>query len=329
VAWELVYVSAGLSRSRADSRGQRAAGRLSGEDLESPDPFSATVKNPFRGKESVRDFEIVCMTLPGLPDVSIPVAASRAKALGIVDLTFCGAVASRSIIDKLDRYSASGPFGLKLGPENARTLDLGSRVRSIGVAVIAPSPAPQLRDSVRRLKGLGVRVILEAISIDEAILGVEAGVDGLIAKGNEAAGRVGDETTFVLLQRILHRVDLPVWAQGGIGLHTAAACAAAGASGLVMDGQLALSRESSLPAPARLAIARMDGSETSCIGENPGEAYRVYERPGRSAAAELRSLIDKAEGDRSLIHEEIRRRAGWGNPEKELWLIGQDGSSRE
>ncbi len=280
----------------------------------------------FRGRESVRDFEIVCMTLPGLPDVSIAVAAGRAGALGILDLSCSGLEASRSAIAQLERYSRSGPFGLKVRPEDAGSLDLPTPGGATRVAVLVPSPIRDLADAVRRLKERGARVILEATSIDEANLGVEAGVDGLIAKGNEAAGRVGDETTFVLLQRILQLVDLPVYAQGGIGLHTAAACAAAGAAGLVIDAQLALTAESGLPAHVRSAIARMDGSETACIGEGLGQAYRVYDRPGRSAAAKLRSMIDTEKAGATRISEEIRRLVGWGSPEADLWLIGQDGA---
>ena len=58
----------------------------------------------------------------------------------------------------------------------------------------------------------------------QAELGQQLGVDGLIAKGHEAGGWVGEETTFILLQRLLHSVELPIYASGGIGPHTAAAC---------------------------------------------------------------------------------------------------------
>src|ERR671918_1665436 len=66
----------------------------------------------------------------------------------------------------------------------------------------------------------------------------------------------------------------------GIGLHTAAACYAAGAAGVVLDMQLALTRESPLPEVAKATIACMDRSETVCLGAEIGEAYRVYARPG-------------------------------------------------
>ena len=47
---------------------------------------------------------------------------------------------------------------------------------------------------------------------------------------------------------MLKQVKIPVYVWGGIGLHTAAACYAAGASGVMFDSQLWLTRESSITA---------------------------------------------------------------------------------
>src|SRR5688572_11813783 len=82
--------------------------------------------------------------------------------------------------------------------------------------------------AVRTAKGLALlgtdRVLAEVTSTDEAVTAVAAGAEGLVAKGWEAGGRVGDLTTFVLLQQLL-AADLgrPIWAAGGIGPATAAA----------------------------------------------------------------------------------------------------------
>jgi hypothetical protein len=88
---------------------------------------------------------------------------------------------------------------------------------------------------------------------------------------------VGEESAFVLFQRLAREARLPVWVQGGIGLHTTAACAAGGAAGIVLDGQLALLRESTLPAPVRDIVRAMDGSETRLLG-----GHRVFTRPDLS-----------------------------------------------
>jgi acyl transferase domain-containing protein/NAD(P)H-dependent flavin oxidoreductase YrpB (nitropropane dioxygenase family) len=117
-------------------------------------------------------------------------------------------------------------------------------------------------------------VLVEVRSLEEAEAAVGSGASGLIARGVETGGLVGDETTFVLLQQLVGSVDLPVWAAGGIGIHTAAAAIAGGAVGVVLDSQLALVRESTLPDEVRSAIRAMDGSETTVVA-----SHRVYVRP--------------------------------------------------
>lgn len=80
----------------------------------------------------------------------------------------------------------------------------------------------------------------------------------------------------MLLQHLLAdpAVDVPVYAAGGIGAHTAAAAVAGGAAGVVLDVQLALAREMDLPADIVAALEAMDGSETRIVA-----GHRVYTRP--------------------------------------------------
>nr|WP_326647988.1 SDR family NAD(P)-dependent oxidoreductase [Streptomyces sp. NBC_01750] len=122
------------------------------------------------------------------------------------------------------------------------------------------------------------RVWAEVVSPAEATAAVAAGADGIVAKGHEAGGRVGELTTFVLLQRLLADPGLtvPVHAAGGIGPHTAAAAVAGGAAGVVLDTQLALTTEGAdgLPRAVAAAIRAMDGSETTLVA-----GHRVYTRP--------------------------------------------------
>ena len=151
-------------------------------------------------------------------------------------------------------------------------------------------------------------VMAQVTSLDEARRAEEAGVSGLIAKGSESGGRVGDESSFILLQRLLRSTNLPVWVQGGIGPYTAAACIAGGAAGVVLDSQLALARESSLPDDIKQAIAAMDGSETTVMG-----GYRVFLRP------DLKEALPERE-------EDIPRRLGALSLKTHLLPCGQDGA---
>ncbi|MGH7566520.1 MAG: beta-ketoacyl synthase N-terminal-like domain-containing protein, partial [Gemmatimonadota bacterium] len=148
----------------------------------------------------------------------------------------------------------------------------------------------------------GRRVLARAVSLEEARAAIAAGADAILAAGTEGGGRVGQESTFVLLQRLLAEVDAPVWAQGGIGLHTAAACVAGGAAGVVLDSQLALVRESTLPADVKRAISGMDGTETILVA-----GQRVFSRPDLPLTDELRDA-DPATVAARLGGDDLRAR---------------------
>ena len=127
------------------------------------------------------------------------------------------------------------------------------------------------------------RVLVEVTSQQEARTAAAGGAHGLIARGMESGGRVSDLSTFVLLQQLLEdgTVSLPVWAAGGIGLRTAAACVLGGAAGVVLDSQLALMPESELPGDVMRVLRRLDGSET--VMSRGRRGLRVVGRPARIA----------------------------------------------
>src|SRR5205807_5167529 len=144
---------------------------------------------------------------------------------------------------------------------------------TVDTVLLAPDAPWQLRDA-----GGGRRILLEVTSPEE-VPGPGSGADGLVARGSEGGGLAGELSTFVLLQRLVAGtgVGLPVWAAGGIGLHTAAGAIAGGATGVVLDVQLALTKEAceNLPGDVAAALRSMDGSETVVAG-----GRRVYRRPG-------------------------------------------------
>ena len=124
--------------------------------------------------------------------------------------------------------------------------------------------------------------IAQVVSINEAQRAIAFGASGLIAKGQESGGRVGDESSFVLLQRLVELTAgrVPVWCQGGIGLHTAAAAFAGGAFGVVLDAQLSAYPESGIDGAIKQQVLAMDGSEARV-----GAGYQVYARTPAEIAA--------------------------------------------
>ena len=287
---------------------------------------------------SSREFKLGVLTPARGTDPGLAVAGSRAGGLGILDLEGLTAESALLMVQRVGAHP-SLDFGVRLGVRDVRTPALADRVireapPSVRTIILALSGAAgshdahdALMETMRELRRRQVQVLASVSGADEADLAEAVGVDGLVAKGHEAGGWVGEETTFVLLQRLLARGRLPVWAHGGVGIHTVAACYAAGAAGVLLDAQLALLRESTLPAAVRAAIERMDGSETLCLGSELGARCRVYVRPRLRPVEELKELALTLEGDPEADRLEAWRsavddRAGWG--EGHVWLLGQD-----
>src|SRR5262249_53704555 len=128
-----------------------------------------------------------------------------------------------------------------------------------------------------------------------------------------------DSSSFILLQAVAGSVDVPVWVRGGIGLRSAPACLAAGASGVVLDAALLLARESGLDAAARARIERWDGSETQVVRPRGGAAIRVHMAPGSALGGRLAAA---AEQGGNPWHEAVRAAVGWGPGQ--AWPAGQD-----
>jgi acyl transferase domain-containing protein/NAD(P)H-dependent flavin oxidoreductase YrpB (nitropropane dioxygenase family)/acyl carrier protein len=166
----------------------------------------------------------------------------------------------------------------------------------------------------------GRRVLVEVTDPDEAHRALARKADGLIARGSEGGGRIGELTTYVLLQQLLadRSITVPVWAAGGLGRHSAAAAIAGGAAGVVLDTQLALLRESIVPKEIADAIAAMDGSETMIVG-----GHRVYSRPDLAARRahwpELKAVSEISESI-------VAARLGGESFDEQFIPIGQDGA---
>ncbi|MFN2383640.1 MAG: SDR family NAD(P)-dependent oxidoreductase [Gemmatimonadota bacterium] len=202
------------------------------------------------------------------PDPELALALCRAGALGAVDLGRDPAAALAALAPAIPAGVRGLGVRIHAGAEPPPAA-LPARVEFVVLPAGADPAAWRPR-----------RVYIQVTSIDDARAAEAAGADAVIAVGAESGGRVGEETAYILLQRCAAEIALPIWVQGGIGLHTAAACLAGGAAGVVLDSQLALLEESSVPAPAREAIRRMDGTETAVVS-----GHRIFVRPDLPAAA--------------------------------------------
>jgi hypothetical protein len=220
----------------------------------------------------------------------------------------------------------SGTLGLRLDGSDATVSEAIAAILPSSISLVIFSytdfNSGRLGSNQKLFGAKGVVTAIEVASIDEARSGVDAGYDLLVAKGSESGGKTGSTTSFVLLQALVSNFKAPIWVQGGVGLSTAAACYAGGASGVLLDAQLFLTAESPLPEEVKKTIARMDGGEPSFICQSA--PYRAYCRHGSPLLAQLASWEDdlSLKGDIQGWHSRVRSAIGWGA--ENLWPIGQD-----
>ena len=171
------------------------------------------------------------------------------------------------------------------------------------------------------LRSRGVKVLQEIINCDR--FSTSSHVDGLIVKGHEAGGVVGEETSFILLQKAIAASDLPVWVHGGIGLHSAAACFAVGAAGVVLDNQLLLTRESPIKRYLEPVLKNLVGTETVALESREKNHYfRVLDRPGFMTVKTLRKEAGTLAPQ--VLIERCHAACGWEEMGRELLPLGQD-----
>ncbi len=210
---------------------------------------------------------ILAITPFAQPCARLGAALAAAGARSVLDLGRDRARATAALRDLSGWWS--GEFGVRVGAACPVTPEeLPEKVRLVVLAGDACW-------SVAAATASGREVVVEVGAVAQARAAVEAGAHGLIVRGSESGGLVGEAGTFVLLQEVLGaELGVPVWAAGGIGPHTAAAAVAGGAVGVVLDAQLALVEESELPGDVVAALRRTDGTETAVVG-----GRRIHIRP--------------------------------------------------
>ena len=281
----------------------------------------------------MNDFVLFASTLAGISNPSVAIAGSRAGGIGLLDLELeTDKTAALKNIEMMAKY-AGAETGVKLSgcPSPFLQEIVSTLPKSVTNILLTYKSSTYLEQTLTILRQADIRIYLECVSLHEASVGEKLGVDGLVAKGQEAGGRVGREMTFILLQHLLGNCSLPVFAHGGIGLHSATACYAAGAAGVLLDSQLALTRESPLPPGVRESISRLDGRETACVGELVGVRYRV------GALAGKQGILNLQQKERELFFSEqsidvkkdawsrqVMQQVSWTASRDQLVFVGQD-----
>lgn len=267
---------------------------------------------------------LIAITPAHCLDPQIAIAAVRAHGIGILDLGYREMPdALSSALDSLaSAASQSAQWGVRWDVLGLAARDLNRLSEllpyQVPILVLAGSTPAELTALRKRVKSIARRVFVEVHDFPSAQAAIAAGCDGLIVKGHEAGGSVSRHSTFILLQELKGRLNIPYWIQGGIGLRSAAAAALAGANGVVLCEQLWLTDESPLAhSNLRGMWSQLDGSETILLA--PEEApFRLFARSGRDKLQELEQRVVRGEPWRDLLVQRL------GETEDALLPLGQD-----
>lgn len=205
---------------------------------------------------------IIGITPFEMPDVQLTVSLSNAKSFPVLHLGRDRVLAELSMKEFSEKHSKE--FGICLVSESFKDIIIPDQVKII----ILPY-------GFKFTEKKQAKLFYQVHDLDEAKRARAEGADAIIVKGNEGAGKVGYESSFVLFQRIVKEIkNIDIYVQGGMGVHTAPALIAAGAKGIVLDSQFALFPECRAPKAVKQICETLSGNEAKLIGN-----CRVLVRP--------------------------------------------------
>lgn len=258
-------------------------------------------------------------------DVTLIISACRAGGVGVLNAEY--EIDSRLIVNQLGLISKKGcqGYGLKVDviDEILITGILDYTKKGLRWLILDSKIVNFHEVFILELRRAGVKVLAELNKSCWSNQPLDQSVDGLILKGNEAGGFVGENSSFILFQKWHKQTKLPLYIHGGLTPHVAAACSAVGVAGGVFDSQVLLLDESRLPDFLRSMLSNLAGNETVLVGDGEqGEYFRLLVRPGH---ADVQAFVRDGEGQG---YDEIKRlistKINWKETRKGLLPIGQD-----
>lgn len=173
----------------------------------------------------------------------------------------------------------------------------------------------------------GMKVVIKASILDDAIVADQAGADAVIVKGWEAGGHVTYESTMALAPLAVEHCSCPVIAGGGIidGRGIVAAMAL-GAEGFEMGSAFLMSEECAVHPNVKQAIAAAGDMSTVVTGSCTGEPCRQLKNPlsDRLCAIEAENpQVKAAELVRELAASSLRLAMAEGDMVNGAVMVGQ------
>jgi nitronate monooxygenase len=202
---------------------------------------------------------VLLAPMAGGTDARLVAAVSHGGGLGILGASMLSPEAIEAEVAMI-RELTPMPFGVNLLLwSSSEKVEAVLEQQPAVLSTAFGDPAPYV-DLAHDAGALHVHMVS---TVPEAIAAVKAGVDVVVAQGQEAGGHIGLQSTFTLVPQIADAVDVPVVAAGGVGDGRGLAAALAlGAEGVMMGTRFLATKEAPSPDGWKRAILDAGGHDT-------------------------------------------------------------------
>mgnify|MGYP001412474370 CR=1 FL=1 len=237
---------------------------------------------------------IILGGMMGISDGNLTASVSEAGGLGTLSSATFGVDGTRRELTKLAELT-SKPYSVNLPLFHPMVPDLIKLLPEFGVKIVSTSAGNPAKYT-EVLKDMGIYVIHVVSSVRTALKAEDAGVDAIVAEGSESSGKVArDEVpTISLIPQVVHEVNIPVIAAGGLACGRGLLAALAmGAQGVQLGTRFIASDEAPVHAnwkqvlvdsgDSATAIALRNSSPTRLVKNDFFDELDALDEPGKGA----------------------------------------------
>lgn len=219
-------------------------------------------------------FPIIQGGMAWVSTAELAAAVSEAGGLGVIAAGNMPPDGLRTQIESIRRLTDK-PYGVNVMLLSPFASDIVSVVLEYSVPVVTTGAGNPGR-YVDEMKAKGMKVIPVVPSVALARRMERAGVDALIAEGQESGGHISDVSTLPLVPQIVDAVNIPVIAAGGIADGRGIVAAfALGAEGVQIGTRFICSTECTAHENYKQALIKAADRDTVVTGRSTGHPVRV------------------------------------------------------
>ncbi len=268
------------------------------------------------------DYPMIQGGMAWVSDANLAAAVSTAGGLGVIAAGHAPPDWVREQI-RLVRDKTDKPFGVNVMLLSPYADDVATVVAEEKVPVIITG-AGNPSSHIKRWKEAGSLVAPVVASRALALLMQRMGADFVIAEGCEAGGHIGELTTMVLLPHVVHHVDIPVVAAGGIcDAQSVAAAFCLGACGVQVGTRFILASECTAHDEYKQRIIKAKDIDSKVTGRVTGHPVRVLRSPLERKLARIEYELDGAQQILKMGEGSLRKAVVDGDGQNGSFMAGQ------